>query len=234
MLIRLRDVVRDLGRNQIRGPSPFLGRDAVAHLGHGDSPLGGDLYSSCYSGAGRERRGYRAAGGSCRDGWERRERRDMRKKRRGIRARWARAVARASLLRIDHEDRRQRNGGDGGHRGGHSVRRCDWKRRIRRHKRRGGNRRRQDRSLTRRTARGGLGIEVRVGLRIGLVWSLALLRHRLMLWPERPLAGIRRAKRSLSSRLCDGRAWAGMSRDGWMRARMRRSHLGAGDGSNQR
>lgn len=74
------------------------------------------------------------------------------------------------------------------------MRRGDWRRRSRRHKRRGGNRRRQHRSLTRRTACGGLRIGLLVRRRIGLVWSLALLRHRLMLGPEQPLAGMRMVK----------------------------------------
>lgn len=197
MLIRLRNVVRDLGRNQIRGPPTVLGRGTIAHLGHGSCPLGRNWGSRRNSGARRERRGYRAAGGSCRDVWERRERLNgsrRRRKRRGLRARRTRAIARASLQRIGHEDRRQRNGGDRGHRSGHFVRRGDWRRRSRRHKRRGGNRRRQHRSLTRRTARGGLRIGLLVRRRIGLVWSLALLRHRLMLGPEQPLAGMRMVK----------------------------------------
>lgn len=251
MLVRLRDVIRDFWRNQIRGPPAFLGRDAAAHLGHGGCSLLWDLCSGrsssscCNSGAGREGRGYGAAGSSCREALQRREGLERRRRRVlrlgqgvGTGAWRTGAIARASLLRIGHEDRRQGNGGDGGCGGsdGHLVRRCDWRRsgrrrrRRRRHKRSGGHRRRQHRSLTRRTARGGLRIGLGVGRGLGIVWTLALVRHRSMLGAD---AAVRRAERSLSGASSCCRAWAVMSRDGGMRTRRRRSHLGARGGGSR-
>jgi hypothetical protein len=140
------------------------------------------------------------------------------------------AVTGESLLRIWHEHLRQRNGRHGRQRsGGHLVRR--W----RRQKRRRGNWWRMHRSLTRRTAR-GRGLRVGIGLGSGLVGSLALLGHRLMLLfvPGGRQAIVVKGSRQplepceLDSTIDEG-PLAGTSRDDWAQTRMRRSHLGAGD-----
>lgn len=179
MLVRLGNVIRNLGCDEIRGSPTLFGRAAAGQVRCGGSSLERNRCSSYSDGVGRrQRRYYRARIWSGSAIWSSRlEAWESSRMSRGLCAgRTSSAVTGEPLLRIWHEHLRQRNGRHCGQRsGGHLVRR--W---HRRQKRRRGNRWRMHRSLTRRTAR-GRGLRVRIGLGSGLVRSLALLGHRLML-----------------------------------------------------
>lgn len=178
-MVRLGNVIRDLRCDEIRGSPTLFGRAAAGQVRCGGSSLEGNRCSSCSDGVGRRQR--RHHGASIWSGsavWSSRLEAWESNRMRGIlgSGRTSSAVTGESLLRIWHEHLRQRNGRHGRQRSSsHLVRR--W---HRRQKRRRGNRWRMHRSLTRRTAR-GRGLRVRIGLDSGLVGSLALLGHRLML-----------------------------------------------------
>lgn len=178
MLVCLGNVIRNLRCDEIRGSPTLFGRDAAGQIRSGGSSLERNRCGYSDRVGRRQRRYYRAIWSSAiwssgLEAWKRN------RKRRCLRASWAsgNAVTGESLLRIGYEHLGQRDGRHGRQRSSsHLLSR--WRRR--RQKRRRGNWWRMHRSLTRRTTR-GRGLRVRIGLDSGLVWSLALLGHRLML-----------------------------------------------------